>query len=84
MMSPRVAPPMIGLGLLEAVPEEEILANVDPDDANQDGISGKPNQVWSRENNKVMLGRFGWKAGVPTISQQAARRATAISAFPPR
>ena len=35
MMSPRVAPPMIGLGLLEAVPEEQILANADPDDANQ-------------------------------------------------
>ncbi len=72
MISPRVAPPMIGLGLLEAVPEEQILANADPDDANQDGISGKPNRVWSREHNDVMLGRFGWKAGVPNIAQQAA------------
>ena len=42
---------------------------------NQDGISGKPNQVWSREHNKVMLGRFGWKAGVPSINQQAAEAA---------
>ena len=75
MMSPRVAPPMIGLGLLEAIPEEQILANADPDDADQDGISGRPNQVWSRENNRVMLGRFGWKAGVPTINQQAAEAA---------
>ena len=72
MISPRVAPPMIGLGLLEAVPEEQILANADPDDADKDGISGKPNHVWSREHGKVMLGRFGWKAGVPTIAQQAA------------
>jgi CxxC motif-containing protein (DUF1111 family) len=72
MISPRVAPPMIGLGLLEAVPEEEILASADPDDADKDGISGKPNHVWSREHGKVMLGRFGWKAGVPTIAQQAA------------
>jgi len=72
MISPRVAPPMIGLGLLEAVPEEQILANADPDDANKDGIAGKPNRVWSREHDKVMLGRFGWKAGVPTIAQQAA------------
>jgi CxxC motif-containing protein (DUF1111 family) len=72
MISPRVAPPMIGLGLLEAVPEQQILAHADPEDANKDGISGKPNQVWSREQNKVMLGRFGWKAGVPTITQQAA------------
>ena len=52
-----------------------VSANADPDDANQDGISGKPNQVWSRENNKVMLGRFGWKAGVPSINQQAGEAA---------
>ena len=75
MISPRVAPPMIGLGLLEAVPEEQILSWADPDDANKDGISGRPNQVWSREQQKVMLGRFGWKAGVPTITQQAAEAA---------
>jgi len=66
MMSPRVAPPMIGLGLLEAVPEEQILANAAPKG------TGRPNHVWSRENNKVMLGRFGWKAGIPTIAQQTA------------
>jgi CxxC motif-containing protein (DUF1111 family) len=75
MISPRVAPPMIGLGLLEAIVEEQILASADPDDANGDGISGKPNRVWSREHEKVMLGRFGWKAGVPTIAQQAAEAA---------
>ena len=72
MISPRVAPPMIGLGLLEAVPEEQILALVQSEAAKNDGISGKPNQVWSREHDKVMLGRFGWKAGIPTIAQQAA------------
>ena len=72
MLSPRVAPQMIGLGLLEAVPEEQILANADPDDATGDGISGKPNRVWSIEHDKLMLGRFGWKASVPTIAEQAA------------
>jgi CxxC motif-containing protein (DUF1111 family) len=72
MISPRVAPPMIGLGLLEAVPEEQILALAQSQAARNDGISGKPNQVWSREHDKVMLGRFGWKAGIPTIAQQAA------------
>jgi CxxC motif-containing protein (DUF1111 family) len=72
MISPRVAPPMIGLGLLEAVPEEQILAGADPDDADKDGIHGKPNRVWSREHETAMLGRFGWKAGVPTVAQQAA------------
>jgi CxxC motif-containing protein (DUF1111 family) len=72
MLSPRVAPQMIGLGLLEAVPEEQILAHADPDDADGDGISGKPNYVWSMKHEKEMLGRFGWKASVPTIADQAA------------
>ena len=72
MISPRVAPPMIGLGLLEAVPEEQILALAQSEAASNAGISGKPNQVWSREHDKIMLGRFGWKAGIPTIAQQAA------------
>ena len=75
MLSPRVAPPMIGLGLLEAVPAEQILAWADPDDAKKDGISGRPNWVWSREQQDAMLGRFGWKAGVGSIAQQAAEAA---------
>ena len=72
MLSPRVAPQMIGLGLLEAVPEEQIRALADPDDKNGDGISGRTNDVWSIEHEKLMLGRFGWKAGVPSISEQSA------------
>jgi CxxC motif-containing protein (DUF1111 family) len=72
MMSPRVAPPMIGMGLLEAVDEADILAAADPDDRDGDGISGKPNRVWSEELGKPMLGRFGWKAGEPTVRQQSA------------
>jgi CxxC motif-containing protein (DUF1111 family) len=71
MMSPRIAPPMIGLGLIEAIPEAAIRANADPDDADKDGISGRPNEVWSVADNRVMLGRFGWKAGNPTIRQQS-------------
>ncbi|MCK0126372.1 c-type cytochrome, partial [Gelidibacter sp. F2691] len=72
MSSPRVAPQMIGLGLLEAIPEADILARADPLDADGDGISGKPNVVWSREFNQNMLGRFGHKAGNPTLRQQSA------------
>ncbi len=72
MMSPRVAPPVIGMGLLEAIPDAAILAHADPDDADGDGISGRPNWVWSDEHDKVMLGRFGWKAGQPTVAQQSA------------
>ncbi|MEM8950133.1 MAG: di-heme oxidoredictase family protein [Pseudomonadota bacterium] len=70
MLSPRVAPAMIGLGLLEAIAEEDILANADPDDEDGDGISGKPNRVWDIAKGAPALGRFGWKAGNPTLHQQ--------------
>ncbi|WP_264212834.1 di-heme oxidoredictase family protein [Leisingera thetidis] len=72
MLSPRVAPPMIGLGLLEAIPAADILAHADEDDADSDGISGRANLVWSQEFNRIMLGRFGLKAGAPTVHQQSA------------
>lgn len=72
MLSPRVAPQMIGLGLLEAVPAADIMALADPDDANGDGISGRPNIVWSVEYDQPMLGRFGLKAGSPTVREQSA------------
>ncbi|MEM9050228.1 MAG: di-heme oxidoredictase family protein [Pseudomonadota bacterium] len=72
MLSPRIAPQMIGLGLLEAIPVEDILAHADPSDRDGDGISGRPNIVWSDEFDRPMLGRFGLKAAVPTLRQQAA------------
>ena len=71
-ISPRVAPQMIGLGLLEAVPEADILALEDEGDADGDGISGRANRVWSESDGRAMLGRFGWKAGQPTIHEQSA------------
>ena len=70
--SPRVAPFLIGLGLLSAVEEETILALADEDDADGDGISGRPNRVWDRRAQATVLGRFGWKANQPTIEQQNA------------
>lgn len=70
MMSPRVTPQMIGLGLLESIPAEDILAHAHPVDG--DGISGKPNWVHDPISGEVMLGRFGWKAGAPSIRVQAA------------
>jgi CxxC motif-containing protein (DUF1111 family) len=70
--SARIAPPMIGLGLLEAIPEAAILANADPDDADGDGISGRANRVWNDALERAVLGRFGWKAGQPTLNQQNA------------
>lgn len=70
MLSPRIAPQMIGLGLLEAISDQDIERQADPDDLNDDGISGKVQKVWSREYQKVMIGRFGHKAGQPTLNQQ--------------
>jgi CxxC motif-containing protein (DUF1111 family) len=72
MLSPRVAPQMIGLGLLEAIPVEDLLAKADPDDTDGDGISGRPNIVWATEYAQPMMGRFGHKAGMPTIMEQSA------------
>ncbi|WP_171363856.1 di-heme oxidoreductase family protein [Ruegeria atlantica] len=72
MLSPRVAPQMIGLGLLEAIPVEDLLARADPDDVDGDGISGRPNIVWSVEYGAPMMGRFGHKAGMPTVMEQSA------------
>jgi len=68
--SARVAPPMIGLGLLEAIPESAILANVDAEDTDRNGVAGRANWVWDDALQKVVLGRFGWKAGQPTLNQQ--------------
>ncbi|WP_103308461.1 di-heme oxidoredictase family protein [Pseudomonas sp. MPBD7-1] len=68
--SARVAPPMIGLGLLEAIPDEAILANAKAQARENNGISGRPNQVWDDAQQKTVLGRFGWKAGQPNLNQQ--------------
>jgi CxxC motif-containing protein (DUF1111 family) len=70
LLSPRLAPPMIGLGLLEAVPESEIVANADPNDANGDGIKGVANYVWDVNTQSMQLGRFGWKANTASILTQ--------------
>ena len=71
-LSPRIATHLAGLGLLEAIPEADLLANADPADADGDGISGKANYVWDVKQNREVLGRFGWKANQPSIEQQNA------------
>jgi len=73
MLSPRVAPPMIGLGLLEAIPGTDILALADPDDTDANGISGRASIVPALEYGVPMLGRFGLKAGSATVKSQTAQ-----------
>ncbi len=65
LISPRIAPPVFGLGLLAAVPEADILAI-----AAENG--GRPNRVWDAGNGRTVLGRFGWKASQPSVLQQLA------------
>lgn len=72
MTSPRVAQQMLGLGLLEAIAESDILSNADPDDADGDGISGRAHWVRDVETGEIVLGRFGWKAIQPTVRSQSA------------
>ncbi|MDB4932598.1 MAG: thiol oxidoreductase [Myxococcaceae bacterium] len=72
MLSARVAPANFGLGLLESVAEDELLARADPDDRDHDGVSGRPNRVWSVRLARTVLGRFGWKANQPSLEQQNA------------
>lgn len=71
-VSPRVANQIIGLGLLEAIPESTILGFADENDSNKDGISGRPNYVHDFATNTTLLGRFGWKSNQPNVSQQVA------------
>ncbi|MCU1749643.1 di-heme oxidoredictase family protein [Pseudomonas sp. 6D_7.1_Bac1] len=68
--SARIAPPMIGLGLLEAISDTDILANADVQAKDRNGIAGRPNRVWDDAQQKTVLGRFGWKAGQPNLNQQ--------------
>jgi len=72
LISPRVAPPMIGMGLLEAIHPGDILAQADPEDADADGISGRVSEVRDPATGGLTLGRFGWKASNPTIRAQTA------------
>ena len=71
-VSPRIANQIIGLGLLDAISESMILSFADVNDANGDGISGKPNYVHDIQSNTQKLGRFGWKSNQPSVLQQVA------------
>lgn len=72
LLSPRLAPPLVGEGFLENIPESTILSFVDANDANGDGITGKANYVHDYFTNKTELGRFGLKANTPTLLTQVA------------
>jgi CxxC motif-containing protein (DUF1111 family) len=71
-VSPRIAPQVIGIGLLEAIPEAEIERNAAEQTAMPGPIKGQPNRVWDAVAGREMIGRFGWKANVATVAHQTA------------
>lgn len=72
LFSARLAPQLVGLGLLEAVPETTILAFADADDENGDGVSGRPQISVDPVTGQKRLGRFGWKAAASSLKHQIA------------
>lgn len=72
LVSPRIAPHMAGLGLIEAIPESEILANARDQAAAPGPIKGQPNRVWDAFAQREVVGRFGWKANTGSIAHQSA------------
>jgi CxxC motif-containing protein (DUF1111 family) len=70
-LSGRIAQPMIGLGLIEAIHPADLERLADPDDRDSDGISGRLSQV-KGDDGRPVAGRFGWKAQNATVRQQTA------------
>jgi CxxC motif-containing protein (DUF1111 family) len=70
--SARIAPQLVGMGLLEAISENTVLALADPDDADADGISGRIQKMIDPETGDPRLGRFGSKGGKARVSHQIA------------
>ncbi|WP_440056705.1 di-heme oxidoreductase family protein (plasmid) [Pseudoalteromonas sp. T1lg65] len=68
--SARVSPHVFGSGLLESIPEEQILAHQDEQDSNKDGISGRAAFTHHPLTGEKQLARFGYKAVTATVLQQ--------------
>lgn len=71
-VSPRYAPNLFGMGLLDAIPDAQLLALEDPADSDNNGISGHLNRVPDILQGGMSLGRYGFKAKHPSLSQQIA------------
>ena len=68
--SPRLSPNIFGMGLLDAIAEQDLLAQEDIDDSDHDGISAKYNRVLEVTTGQLKIGRFGLKAKQPSLAQQ--------------
>ncbi|WP_334157053.1 di-heme oxidoreductase family protein [Oryzomicrobium sp.] len=70
LVSPRVGQAVFGLGLLDAVPDRELVRMAR--EAKPDGVGGRVNRVWDAAGRRTVAGRFGWKANMPSLRQQIA------------
>ena len=71
-ISPRLAPPLHGLALIEQIAKGDLEAQADPDDRDEDGISGRLHLVADPASGKTVIGRYGWKAQQPSVRSQSA------------
>lgn len=68
----RLAPPLVGLGLLEGIPRAELQDRADPDDMNGDGVAGRIGEAWLPWLDQPVFGRFGWQASAGDVEHQLA------------
>ncbi len=71
-LSPRLAPPVFGIGLLDNIEASTLLSFADEDDKDGDGISGRPNYIFDTALNVLRIGRFGLKANTISLQNQVA------------
>ncbi len=72
LLSPRLAPQVIGMGLLEAIAEADLLQTAERQRLAGTAVRGRVNRVWDAYAQKEVVGRFGWKANVGSIAHQTA------------
>ncbi|TYK66109.1 di-heme oxidoredictase family protein [Colwellia echini] len=73
LFSARISPRIVGLGLLEAIKEEDILALELAQQSTNDGVSGRANIITAPQNPAISrIGRFGWKASTVSVEHQVA------------
>lgn len=72
MASPRIAPQLVGVGLLEAIADADILRNSREQAEAEGPIKGRPNRVWDAFAGEMRIGRYGWKANVASLAHQTA------------
>lgn len=67
VISRRVPIPLFGAGLVDAIQDQTLISLEDPDDLDNDGISGRAARIIDIATGRERIGRFGWKAQHATL-----------------